>query len=519
MAFKKKNLAKALEQMSLADKKEILSLLKAKEDLIRYNKLNKFTCYPFQKKFYDAGKEKRFRFLCAANRVGKSYSEAQEMAIHLTGRYPDWWGGKRFDHPIAAWAIGLSIDSTRKVLQKELFGTAVSKNDEELGTGSIPRDCIHFDTLEQERNLIKVAQIKHYDKDGDFDGYSTVEFRSTAQGEGALMGTAMDYIWLDEEDEFHSLKIFAQCVTRTLTTKGMVTITATPENGRTPLVDKFMLQDKKNNKIEDDDGDVEIDNAQLYWQQATWWDAPHISEKDIKEMLAAIPAWQHEMRSKGIPMMGSGMVYEVADEDIKCTPFEIPNHWPQICAMDIGFDHDTAAVWTAYDEAHDTIYVTDCYAMEGGVPSLHATAINARGKWIPVVLPHDAQNTERGSGMSVARYYEEAGVNALVEPFYNPIDWDGKKNRFVEPGLMNIRERMLTGRFKVFANCEKVFEEKGKYHRKEGRIVKKEDDTMDAMRYSALSVTHRGVAKRSSGYSSSAYEDNWKHYNDPYWSV
>ena len=38
----------------------------------------------------------------AANRVGKSYVGAMEMAIHLTGEYPKWWKGKRFKEPIKA---------------------------------------------------------------------------------------------------------------------------------------------------------------------------------------------------------------------------------------------------------------------------------------------------------------------------------------------------------------------------------------------------------------------------------
>lgn len=302
------------------------------------------------------------------------------------------------------------------------------------------------------------------------------------------------------------MKIFAQCVTRVLTTKGLVTITATPENGRTELVDKFIV-----NK----EGD-------LYWQNATWWDAHvnaggHISEKDIKDMISAIPAWQLDMRSKGIPVMGSGMVYDVADSTIKCESFSIPDHWKRVAAIDIGISHDTAVVWSAYDGENDCIYIYDCYHADSGVPALHAHAINSKGNWIPVILPHDADNRERGSGMTVAQYYKEAGVNTAYDTFYNPIGMDGKKNNFVEPGIMEIRERMMTGRLKVFDHCSRVFEEKAKYHRDNGRIAKVFDDTMDAMRYSALSVTHRGVSKSEAGQGfSSAYSDNIERWNQSY---
>lgn len=476
-------------------KEELLELLEMREEYDRYNKLEKFEPYDFQKKFYKASALHKGRFLCAANRVGKSYSEAAELAYHLTGRYPQWWEGHRFKKPILCWAVGITGDSTRKVLQKELFGTESGKDTKELGTGALPRDCIDFDHLEKDGNIIKIAKVKHIDENGVEDGYSTLEFRSTQQGEHVLMGATVDYIWIDEEDPFNSMKIYAQCVTRTATTGGLTTITATPENGLTELVDLFMKNQDGN----------------LYFQNATWDDAPHLTEEIKKDLLSRIPAWQHDMRSRGIPMMGEGLIYDISERDISCDPVEIPSHWRRVCGVDVGIAHDTAAVWTAYDGATDTIYVYDAYHGNADVPAMHATAINARGPWIPVVLPHDADNTEKGSGKTVAMYYREAGVNAQNETFYNPVDVSGKRNNFVEPGIMEILQRMKTGRFKVFKTCGRVFEELRRYHRKDGKIVKKFDDTLDAMRYSALSVIGRGVSagEGAAGFNS-AYKDMWE---------
>ncbi|MFW3388296.1 UNVERIFIED_CONTAM: terminase family protein, partial [Kocuria sp. CPCC 205274] len=233
--------------------------------------------------------------------------------------------------------------------------------------------------LEKDGHIVKIAQIKHHDANGDFDGWSTLEFRSTQQGEHVLMGATVDYIWLDEEDPFKSMEIYSQCVTRTGTTGGLVTITATPENGLTKLVDLFMKNEE----------------GMLYFQNATWDDAPHLSEETKAELLASIPSWQHEMRSRGIPMMGEGLIYDIPETSIICNPIELPAHWRRLAAVDIGINHPTAVVWTAYDAAADTIYIYDVYCEKGGVPSQHATAINARGTWIPVVLPHDADNTEK----------------------------------------------------------------------------------------------------------------------------
>ena len=490
-----------LQSLSVAERAELLELLEERAEYEKYNFLEFFEPYEFQKKFFAASLNAKRRFLCAANRVGKSFSEAVEMSCHLTGIYPDWFEGHKFDKPILAWAVGITGDSTQKVLQKEIFGTAMGKDAAALGTGALPRKYIDFDNLVKDGHQIKMCKVWHHDKFGNRDGQSTIEFRSTQQGEHVLMGATVDYIWLDEEDPYRSSQIYSQCVTRTATTGGLVTITATPENGLTALVDQFMKDD----------------TGHLYFQNATWDDAPHLDEKTKAELLASIPEWQHDMRTRGIPIMGEGLIYGVDERSITVQPFEIPSHWQRVCGVDIGITHPTAAVWCAFDAATDTIYVYDIYHGSGDVPAVHATAINQRGTWIPVVLPHDADNTERGSGTTVADYYREAGVNAQIDTFYNPPGPDGKKNNHVEPGIMNILQRMKTGRFKVFSQCGRVFEEMRRYHRKDGRIVKTFDDVMDAMRYSALSVQQRGISEgeADAGFNS-AYNDNWNGWESNY---
>ena len=76
---------------------EIISTLKKRQET---NRLNYYQPYRFQTNFHEAGKEANQRLLMAANRVGKSFVGAMEMAIHLTGEYPKWWKGKKFKNPI-----------------------------------------------------------------------------------------------------------------------------------------------------------------------------------------------------------------------------------------------------------------------------------------------------------------------------------------------------------------------------------------------------------------------------------
>ena len=107
------------------------------------NQLASFRPYPQQLAFYAAGKHWRERLLMAGNQCGKTYAGAMEMAIHLTGNYPDWWPGHRFDRPIAAWCGSDSAEATRDAAQTNLVGPPADRG--AWGTGAIPGEAI-FET-------------------------------------------------------------------------------------------------------------------------------------------------------------------------------------------------------------------------------------------------------------------------------------------------------------------------------------------------------------------------------------
>lgn len=455
--------------------KKALAISQRRQYEKRYFKLKDFKPYDYQQKFYAASADYHQLFLCAGNRVGKTYGVAHVIAYHLTGDYPEWWTGRRFDHPILVWAVGITTDSTRKIMQKALFGTESARDTDELGTGAIPRDAIVFELLERDGVEVKVAKIKH--KNG---GNSTIEFRSTAQGEHVLMGASVNIIWLDEEDPNKSIEIYSQCVARIADCEGMIIITATPENGITALVDMFMK-----NKV-----------GGLWFQKAGWNDVTHLTERAKKELLAGVPQWQIPMRMYGEPVLGEGLVFAGIDfRSLLIKPYELPSYYKQVCGVDIGYSHFTTATWSAWDAQTDIITVTNHYRKKGEVPAYHATAINAPGKWIPVVLPHDADNTERGSGSTVAKSYRKAGVNALRDTFYNPPTLThGKRNNFVMIGVNDIIERAQTNRLWFFDVPQMIplIEELERYQYKDGKILKKDDDSVDSFRYSGMSVTHRG---------------------------
>ena len=459
------------QQMSEKQRiQEILSTLKKRK--VEY-KLNYYKPYNFQKLFHKAGKDANQRLLMAANRVGKSYVGAMEMSMHLTGLYPDWWKGRRFKEPIRAWVCGASNETTRDICQKELFGQPDNPRDK--GHGSIPKHLIGETTRKPGvPNAHSSVLVKHTS-----GGWSRCAFKAYEMGAEKFMGESIDLVWLDEEP---SQDIYSQCITRTLDRRGMVYLTFTPESGMTEVVQNFTT-------------DLKPLQALI---TAGWEDAEHLTEDMKEQILAALPPHERELRSKGIPMIGSGLVFPISEDNLACEPFIIPEHYPRIAAIDFGYDHPTAVVWVAWDRDEDIVYIYDCYRMAKQTPDYHASHINERegSHFIPIAFPHDGYQHDKGSGITLAEQYRDANVNMLPFHFENPPALGEKKGvNSVEAGLMDMLTRMEQGRFKVFNTLYDWFEEFRLYHRKDGKVVKIRDDLMSATRYAVMSIRHADVEK------------------------
>ena len=70
----------------------------------------------------------------------------------------------------------------------------------------------------------------------------------------------------------------------------------------------------------------------------------------------------------------------------------------------------------------------------------------------------------------------------------------GKRVFPFEAGLMDMLQRMESGRFKVFKHLNDWFEEFRLYHRKDDKVVKEGDDLMAATRYAICCASHRQPA-------------------------
>jgi phage terminase large subunit-like protein len=419
----------------------------------RENKLAYYQPYPKQLAFHHLGVTKRERLFLAGNQLGKTYAGGAELAMHLTGRYPDGWQGRRFAAPIRSWACGITSEQTRDTMQRILLGPLGQQ-----GTGLIPKEAIL--EVRNARGIADFADtvvVRHC-----LGGTSQVAFKSYEKGREKLQGESLDVVWCDEEPPED---IFSECLARIAARSGIVYLTCTPLLGMTQVVRRFL------NESNEDRGYVQMGID----------DALHITPEDRARIIQGYQPFEREARTMGIPMLGSGRVFPVAESVIAEEAFAIPKYWPRIVGIDFGWDHPTAAVWIAWDREADVAHLYDCYRVTEQTAVLHAAAIKDRGDWIPVCWPHDGLQTEKGGGETLAYQYRKLGVRMLdVHATFA----DGGFS--TEAGIQDMLNRMQTQRFKVAAHLSDWWEEFRLYHRENGRLVKEYDDLLAATRYALM---------------------------------
>jgi phage terminase large subunit-like protein len=207
------------------------------------------------------------------------------------------------------------------------------------GTGLIPADAI-LDTTPKAGipEAVETIYVRHFS-----GGRSEIALKSYDQQVESFYGTKKDLVWLDEEAD---QAIYTECLTRTLSTvpgdpNGIVLLTFTPLWGMTEIVRQFLEAEP---------------GGQKRTVTTTWDDAPHLSPEARAELYASIPAYQRDARTKGIPQLGSGAIYQIGDEDLLVKPFEIPEHWPRAYGLDVGWNR-TAALWGARDNETGVTYL------------------------------------------------------------------------------------------------------------------------------------------------------------------
>ena len=215
----------------------------------------------------------------------------------------------------------------------------------------------------------------------------------------------------------------------------------------------------------------------------SWEDVPHLSAEQKETMLAGIPPWQRDSRTKGIPQLGSGAIYTVPESEFVISPVQLEKHWPRCFAQDVGWKVN-ACLFGAKDLDTGVIYIYDELYKAKTEPAVIAQGIRARGDWIPGVIDPAARGRGQKDGIALLSVYRDLGLD--LRPAVNT----------VEAGLLKVWELLSQGQIKVFSTCQNFLAEYRLYRRdKNGDVVKSNDHLMDCLRYMVMSGLDRAIVE------------------------
>jgi phage terminase large subunit-like protein len=421
--------------------------------------------YPPQLEHFALGATKHQRLVRGGNQVGKSFCCAYEAALHLTGQYPRWWRGRRFNRPTRGWTAGPSVQLVRDGPQRQLCS-----RQGEFGTGTIPLTAFVGKPIMIPGGIqaIDTLTVKHM-TDGVYDGQSTLTFKSFEQRSEKLSSESVDWIWIDERC---SEEVYSELLARTTATNGILFLSYTPLKGGGELTYRFL------NEYNADRADTRIEASQ----------AKHITPERRAQLEENYLPHEREARIHGIPQLGIARVFPFPLEDLMrpLDPDRDIQPWAKwIVGIDFGYGHPFAAALCAWVHDLDEFYVVDGFKIERSEPFYHTKRIAAmcRGLRVPIAWPLDGLQTEKGSGKPLAGIYRTLGAPMLAKHAHN----HGSDNNHVEPSIAEMIGHAKRGCFTIASHVTELGEEILNWHRDEDyKIVRLRDDLISAVRYAFM---------------------------------
>jgi len=447
------------------------------EDM-QFNQLKYFRPFEHQKAFFKTAPSPR-RGILAANRIGKTVSTCYETAMHLTGLYPEWWEGYRYDKPITAFVAGEGWEQVARVLQDELIGTKDIKIRSDVGTGAIPKDCIVQATMRCDGANVIGVEIRHAS-----GGNSYLLFGNYTQEVRNLQGFKINLAVFDEQPPDD---VYSELVTRTATTQGQVLCSFTPLKGLNGLVSKFWY------------GEEGYQHVRVAWDDVPEldpWGEPFLLKSTRQQLERDYLPHEREARIAGIPVQGQGAIFQLRNwPTYKTGEYDFKNmlHIERVIALDLGLVRDKTVITLIYwNPRTQEAWIHSQVIVKG---TEEANPIN----WInhllrpevfgcPIVLPSDANTAGRYtmSALSLRALFEEYNLNVHPNPIMNPPDSEGKITNNKSFGVNVMRQMLEMGTLQINENCIEFLKEARNYYVDTQGRFSDPDDCIDSARYALL---------------------------------
>jgi phage terminase large subunit-like protein len=421
--------------------------------------------YEPQMRFFAEGATHHQRLLRGGNQVGKSFACAFEVSLHMTGAYPRWWKGRRFEKPTRGWVVGPTAQLVRDGPQRQLTNKVG-----EYGSGTIPLTALIGKPVMVPGGSggIDTLSTRH-ETNGVRDGVSSCTFKSFEMRSEKMQSESIDWIWIDERC---SEEIYSELLARTTATNGILFLSYTPLKGGGELTYRFL------NEYSPDRSDTRIDKEH----------AKHISSERFAELEGEYPPHEISARIHGVPQLGIARVFPFPIEQLlrDFNPDTDIKSWSRwIVGCDFGYGHPFAAALCAWTHDLEEFYVVDGFKMERTEALYHTKRIASmcRGMRVPIAWPHDGMTHERGSGLSLADVYRRCGAPMLGRHAHN----HGSDHYHVEPAIEEMIGYMKRGCFTIASHMSELAEEILSYHRDQDyKVVRLRDDLISSVRYAFM---------------------------------
>src|SRR5262249_5833891 len=150
-------------------------------------------------------------------------------------------------------------------------------------------DILSITTARNIADQIDTVSVRHVSGEA-----SRIAFKSYQKGREKWQAETLDWVWFDEEPP---IEIYMEGVTRTNATNGLQWLTCTPLKGMSDVVSRFMLDPNAGRQI----------------TQMSLDEVGHLTARQRARIIAQYPPHEVEARTKGVPVMGSGRVFPVAE--------------------------------------------------------------------------------------------------------------------------------------------------------------------------------------------------------------
>jgi len=310
-------------------------------------------------------------------------------------------------------------------------------------------------------------------------GYANLQSKTYEQSVLSFQGVPVDLAWVDEDPGYDD-RIFNELVARTYAAQGRIIVSLTPMLGMTPIRKRF----------------IEGDGKRIFQVRGGIQQALHIPRERHQAIIDATPERERAARLYGLEMQGQGAVFETPVSQVKYErPHdEFPPEWPVMWGLDFNHGgqsadaHPFVAVFAFYDRVNDVIYIADIIKLRSPHPDQHVMRMRPHPCFdAPVLWPHDGSRVgDMKSGDTIAHIYKQLGLCMI--PTHVTFANGGYS---LEAGIVEMNRRFASGRLLISKHVSSEFDtEYTNYHYDNGKVVRRDDDVLDAIRVVVMGIRH-----------------------------